>query len=206
MHVTYSSAMDSSDTLAVDPIGHELSAAFAEASERGRRVAFVVAELRSRRRWAEDLGEPAARRLADLHDRIARSVMKKHRGRKVGPSDEYQMLFGEPHHALDFALAYFHALDKLGQGGAGEVIPGVGIHLGREGARDREIARRLASLAGERQILLTRDAFEKTRPRLEASKGVCWQAFAGDAAEGEAEPLDVVEVHVQERGPDDLEE
>jgi class 3 adenylate cyclase len=185
--------MDSSDTLGVDP--RQLEPAVALASDRGSRVAFLVADLRSRRRWAESLGEHAARRLADLHDRIARSVMKKHEGRKVGPSGEYLMVFGEPDQALDFALAYFQALDKLGQGGATEVVPGVGIHFGRDGDRDREIARKLASLAGDRRILLTRDAFEETRPRAEISHGVCWQAFA-DAADGENEPLEVVEVDI----------
>lgn len=200
MYFEWARFMDSSDTLTFDPGGLEPPAALAEG---GCGVAYVVADLQNRQRWAEILGEGTARRLADLHDRVARSVMKKHQGRQVGPSGEYQMLFGRPDHALDFALAYFQALDKLSQGGATEIQSGVGIHYGRDGVRGPEIARKLASLAGERRILLTRDAFDHTRRHLEAARRLGWQACERYLSEDTAEPLDLVEIQVPRGNAED---
>lgn len=180
-----------------------LSAALTEAASRDRGVVHLAAELPNRTRWAEDLGEHTARRLADLHDRIARSLMKKHQGRQVAPSGQYLMRFGRADDALGFALAYFRALDRLSQGGAIELVSGVGIHHGEDGAQGREIARRLAARAGHRRILLTREAFDLARPLLEAAPWLGWQAYGRVETEGDREPLEVVEVQVPELGAED---
>lgn len=121
----------------------------------------------------------------------------------MGSIGEYQMLFVEPGDALEFAWSYFRALDKLSEGGATEIVSGVGIHHGHDAARDREIAVKLAASAGHRRIFLTQDAFDLARPHLEASRKLAWQACGSRESEGSDEPFEVVEIRVSDPGLED---
>ena len=74
----------------------------------------------------EHLGDAAMGRLWAAHDRLARDLVRAWRGREVGRSDGFLLLFEDPSAALGFALAYHRGLSSL----AVSLKARVGMHMG----------------------------------------------------------------------------
>ena len=62
---------------------------------------------------AESIGDAAMADVWISHDRAARDLLVKHRGREIDKTDGMLMLFDEAADAVSYALAYHHALAEL---------------------------------------------------------------------------------------------
>ncbi len=62
---------------------------------------------------AEAIGDAAMAEVWISHDRAARDLLVKHRGREIDKTDGMLMLFDEAADAVSYALAYHHALAEL---------------------------------------------------------------------------------------------
>ncbi|MCP4659765.1 MAG: protein kinase, partial [bacterium] len=134
-------------------------------------------------RLVERLGDSAAAELFADHDRLARDLLAEHGGRELEKTGAgFLLLFARPIHAVFYAQAYHEAVRELAPTAGSELTARVGIHLGelvlrRSPSEDagagasplvaeglaRTTVTRLMSLAGGRQTLLTRTAFDVAR-------------------------------------------
>jgi len=153
---------------------------------------------------AEAIGDAAMAEVWISHDRAARDLLVKHRGREIDKTDGMLMLFDEAADAVSYALAYHHALAQL-------PVPlkaRAGIHVGAVmlrkntaedvalGAKPLEVeglakptTARIMSLAQGAQTLITaeaREALGETSLRIE-SHGY-WMV------KGIPEPIELFEV------------
>jgi len=153
---------------------------------------------------AEAIGDAAMADVWISHDRAARDLLVKHRGREIDKTDGMLMLFDEAADAVSYALAYHHALAEL-------PVPlkaRAGIHVGPVmlrkntaedvalGAKPIEVeglakptTARIMSLAQGAQTLITaetREALGATELRIE-SHGF-WMV------KGIPEPIELFEV------------
>ena len=137
--------------------------------------ALLLTDVVDSTKLAESIGDEAMAEVWTSHDRVARDLLPKFRGREIDKTDGMLMLFDGAADAVAYALAYHHAL-------AGLSVPlkaRAGVHVGavtlREnsaadialGAKPIEVeglakptAARVMSLARGGQILLTTEARE----------------------------------------------
>ena len=153
---------------------------------------------------AESIGDAAMADVWISHDRAARDLLVKHRGREIDKTDGMLMLFDEAADAVSYALAYHHALAELPL----PLKARAGIHVGPVmlrkntaedvalGAKPLEVeglakptTARIMSLAQGAQTLITaeaREALGETTLRIE-SHGF-WMV------KGIPEPIELFEV------------
>ena len=122
----------------------------------------------------ERLGDRRAAELFRRHDRLARDLLQRHRGREIDKTDGFLALFERPINAVAFALDYQRALRDLGAEQRLTLTARVGVHVGdvllwenaaediAQGAKRIEVeglakpvAARLMNLARPGQILLS---------------------------------------------------
>jgi len=143
---------------------------------------LVLTELVGFAALTQTLGDAWAAALAHRHDRLARDLLAEHRGLEIDRGDGFLLLFERPAVAVDFALAYHRAIDAFARQEDIELAARVGLHVGEvylrrnpdsdvaRGAKPleveglaRSLALRILALAGPRQTLLTRGAFDLAR-------------------------------------------
>jgi predicted ATPase/class 3 adenylate cyclase len=136
-------------------------------------LALLLTDVVDSTQLAERLGDAAAAELSAAHDRVARDLLRKWRGREIDKTDGMLMLFDAAADAAAYAVAYHVALAAL-------PVPlraRVGLHVGpvilrtnsaedvAHGAKPLEVegiakpmAARIMSLALGGQTLLTAEA------------------------------------------------
>src|SRR5690349_2316912 len=142
-------------------------------SPTGGVLTLLITDIVDSTSLAEALGEGATAELWSSHDRLARDLLRRWSGREIDKSDGMLVLFGRPHDAVGFALAYHAGLAAL-------PVPmkaRVGIHTGTATLREnsaadialgakpleidgvaKSIAARVMSIALGGQTLVTADA------------------------------------------------
>ena len=159
-------------------------------------------------RLSEVLGDRAVAELWVGHDRIARDLLQRHRGREIDKTDGMLLLFEGVDEAIAYALDYHRALASLPVA----LVARAGIHLGpvilRENSREdvargakplevdgiaKPIAARVMSLARGRQTLLSAEA---RRALVHAALQI--RSHGHWAVKGIAEPLELFEVAERE--------
>ncbi len=166
--------------------------------------ALLLTDVVDSTKLAESIGDEAMAEVWTSHDRVARDLLPKFRGREIDKTDGMLMLFDGAADAVAYALAYHHAL-------AGLPVPlkaRAGVHVGavtlREnsaadialGAKPIEVeglakptAARVMSLARGGQILLTTEAREDLgKTELKVVSHGHWMV------KGVADPLELFEV------------
>ena len=160
----------------------------------------------------ERLGDTRAAEVWAAHERRARDLLARHRGREIDRSDGFFLLFDEAADAARFALAYHEALADLALNAR------LGIHVGpvtlREntledvarGAKRIEVeglakplAARIMALANGGQTLLsatTREALSGTVP-----EGAEIERHGHYRLKGIEEPVEVFELGVRDASP-----
>ena len=135
--------------------------------------ALLLTDVVDSTRLTERLDEGEATALWSTHDRLARDLIPKWRGREIDKTDGMLVLFDAVDDAVGYALAYQRALRERGLG----IEARAGIHVGpislranpaddvARGAKPVEVdgialptVARVMSVAGGGQILLSEDA------------------------------------------------
>jgi len=135
--------------------------------------ALLLTDVVDSTRLTEQLGEDAATALWSAHDRLARDLIPRWRGREIDKTDGMLLLFDAVGDAVGYALAYHQALRDRGLG----IRARAGIHLGpvtlranpaedvARGAKPIEVdgialpmVARIMSIAGGSQTLLSEEA------------------------------------------------
>jgi predicted ATPase/class 3 adenylate cyclase len=135
--------------------------------------ALLLTDVVDSTRLTEQLAESAATALWSAHDRLARDLVPKWRGREIEKTDGIFLLFDSVDDAVGYALAYHQALRNGGLG----ITARAGIHLGpvslrantaddvARGAKPIELdgiavpmVARIMSIAGGGQTLLSDQA------------------------------------------------
>lgn len=135
--------------------------------------ALLLTDVVDSTKLTEALGDAAMAGLWAMHDRAARDLLPVWRGREIDKTDGMLLLFDSPADALDYALAYHHALAAL----ALPFKARAGLHVGpvtlranpaddiARGAKPVEVdglalsvAARVMSIALGGQTLLSADA------------------------------------------------
>ena len=178
---------------------------------------LLLSDLVDSTRLVEQLGDSSSAELFRHHDRKARDLLEKHRGREIDKTDGFLLLFQRPWEAVRYALDYHRALAELSKAESVELAARVGIHFGEvilrrnppqdvaRGAKPLEAeglakptAARLMSLARGRQTLLTHGAFDLARRsavgQIENAESLHWLAHGGYLFKGVREPVEVYEV------------
>src|SRR5678816_937177 len=88
--------------------------------------ALLLTDVVDSTRLTEQLDEAAATALWSAHDRLARDLIPKWRGREIDKTDGMLVLFDTAADAVGYALAYHRALREHGLG----VEARAGIHVG----------------------------------------------------------------------------
>lgn len=163
------------------------------------------------------LGEKRAAELIRRHDRLARDLMRRHRGREIDKTDGFLVLFERPIQACAFALEYQRRLAELARLEDAALAARIGIHVGEaviwenppeevaRGAKPVEVeglvkpaAARLMSLAMPGQILLSGMAHAIARRGLgeldEVAARVEFRDHGRYRLKGVSEPMAVFEV------------
>ncbi len=166
--------------------------------------ALLLTDVVDSTKLAESIGDEAMAAVWTSHDRVARDLLPKFRGREIDKTDGMLMLFDGAADAAAYALAYHHAL-------AGLPVPlkaRAGVHVGavtlREnsaadialGAKPIEVeglakptAARVMSLARGGQTLLTTEAREDLgKTELKVVSHGHWMV------KGVADPIELFEV------------
>ena len=170
--------------------------------------ALLVTDVVDSTRLTEMLGNAEAARLWAAHDRIARDLLPKHRGREIDKSDGLLLLFADAGDAAAYAQAYHRALQSL----AVPLQARAGLHVGpvilREnsradvalGAKPVEVegiakatAARIMALALPGQTLLSPDAAGSLQ-------GAAWRLHSHGhwLLKGVAEPVELFEASTAE--------
>ncbi len=135
--------------------------------------ALLLTDVVDSTRLTEQLEESAATALWSAHDRLARDLIPRWRGREIDKTDGMLLLFDSVGDAVGYALAYHQALRDAGL----EIAARAGIHLGpvslranpaddiARGAKPIEVdgialpmVARIMSIAGGGQTLLSEEA------------------------------------------------
>ncbi len=209
--------LESLPTLAGAPGPSDLDAYRAASDGSAIVRTLVMTDLVRSTQLIESLGDERAFELAGRHDRTARDLLKRFGGLEIDKSDGFLLLFERPADAVAYAFAYHRSLERLSKEEGVELTARVGIHLGEvrlrhnprddvsRGAKPLEVegiakptAARVMSLAGPRQTLLTRTAFDLAR-RVDAAGELAetqlsWLAHGSYVFQGVEEPLEVFEV------------
>jgi predicted ATPase/class 3 adenylate cyclase/Tfp pilus assembly protein PilF len=136
-------------------------------------LALLQTDLVGSTALSERLGDAATAALWSAHDRIARDLLRRWRGREIDKSDGFLLLFAQAADALEYALGYQRALAELSQ----PLQARAGLHVGpvttransdediAQGAKRLEVdglakptAARVMALAQGGQTLLSADA------------------------------------------------
>ena len=165
----------------------------------------------------ERMGDLAAAELIRKHDRLARTLADRHRGREIDKTDGFMMMFDRPIHAVAFALEYQRSLKQLNAAARTSLSARVGIHVGdvvvwdnsaediARGAKPVEveglvkpITSRLMNLALPGQILLSNIAWSLAH-RAQGELGdslqtVRWRTHGRYRFRGVPDPVPVFEV------------
>jgi WD40 repeat protein/serine/threonine protein kinase/class 3 adenylate cyclase len=168
------------------------------------------------------LGDAAASRISERHDRLARELLAQHDGLEIDKTDGFLLLFDRPAQAVAYALAYHRALEKLSSEIDVELSARAGIHLGEvilrenpaedveRGAKPIEAeglakptAARVMALAGGGQTLLSRGAFDLARRAVVGAEQdeLEWRAHGAYLFKGIDEPMEIFEVGVPGTAP-----
>jgi putative peptide modification system cyclase len=163
------------------------------------------------------LGEKRGAELMRRHDRLARDLIRRHRGREIDKTDGFLVLFERPIQACAFALEYQRRLAELARGEDAALAARIGIHVGEaviwenppeevaRGAKPVEVeglvkpaAARLMALALPGQILLSGMAYAIARRGLgELAEGAARVEFRHHGRyrlKGVSEPMAVFEI------------
>lgn len=163
------------------------------------------------------LGEKRAAELIRRHDRLARDLMRRYRGREIDKTDGFLVLFERPILACAFALEYQRRLAELARLEDAALAARIGIHVGEaviwenppeevaRGAKPVEVeglvkpaAARLMSLAMPGQILLSGMAHAIARRGLGELEGIAAKVEFRDHGryrlKGVSEPMAVFEI------------
>ena len=166
--------------------------------------ALLLTDVVDSTKLSESLGDAAIAALWAAHDRVARDLLPRHRGREIDKTDGMLLLFDEAADAVAYAGEYHRAL-------AGLPIPlkaRAGLHVGavilRENAADdiargakplevdgisKPTAARVMALAHGGQILLTAEA-----QRALGATALAVQSHGHWAMKGLSEPIEIFEV------------
>ena len=166
--------------------------------------ALLLTDVVDSTKLSESLGDAAIAALWAAHDRVARDLLPRHRGREIDKTDGMLLLFDEAADAVAYAGEYHRAL-------AGLPIPlkaRAGLHVGavilrensaddiRRGAKPLEVdgiskptAARVMALAHGGQILLTAEA-----QRALGATALAVQSHGHWAMKGLSEPIEIFEV------------
>lgn len=185
---------------------------------------LLLNDLIDSTRLVETLGDERAAEIFEQHDRRARDLLKRCRGREIDKADGFLMLFERPLDAVRFALGYHAALAELSEREGVAVSSRVGIHVGEvvlrvssaedvaQGAKPLEVeglakamAARLMSLAGAGQTLISRGVYDLARRAAvgaaEVPEGLCWVEHGRYRMQGVKEPVEVFEAGVEGSSP-----
>ncbi len=196
----------------------------AGAAEGARIATLLLSDLVGSSALVERTGDAASAALFEKHDRIARDLLYQHGGREIDKTDGFLLLFDRPWPAVLYALDYHRALAELSRAEGVELASRVGIHLGEvvlrrnppkdvaRGAKPLEVeglakptAARLMSVAGGRQTLMTRTAFDLARRSATGSAqgadSLRWLAHGSYLFKGVEEPVEVFEVGAEGVAP-----
>ncbi|HWS25607.1 MAG TPA: putative peptide modification system cyclase, partial [Xanthomonadales bacterium] len=200
-----------SDSLAsTDPISG------ATAGEPSLRTILIL-DLADSTALVDQLGDQRAAELIRRHDRLARDLMRRHRGREIDKTDGFLLLFERPVQAISFALEYQRRLRELALLENTPISARIGIHVGEvvlwensadeiaRGAKPvdveglaKPIAARLMALAGPAQTLLSAMAYGLTERAAielhESGRAPLWKAHGSYQFKGVTEPVSVFEV------------
>lgn len=171
----------------------------------------------------ERLGDQRSLEIFARHDRLARSLLEKWGGREIDKSDGFLLLFKRPADAVRYALEYHAALQELSEVEQVRLRSRVGIHLGEiflrenpheevaRGAKPLEVegfakstAARVMGLAGGRQTLMSRGAYELAQRALAHATdlpNIKWMSHGLYRMKGVAEPMEICEVGVEGLAP-----
>jgi predicted ATPase/class 3 adenylate cyclase/Tfp pilus assembly protein PilF len=174
--------------------------------------ALLFTDVVDSTRLVERLGDARAAEVWAEHDRRARDLLARHRGREIGRADGFFLLFDDPTDAARYALAYHQALADLA------LSARAGLHVGpitlREniaediarGAKSTEVeglatplTARVMALAGPRQTLLSRAAREALADRL--PEGTEVESHGHFRLKGVEAPLEIFELGVRGSSP-----
>ena len=175
---------------------------------------LLLSDLVDSTRLVEQLGDQHAVRLFARHDRLARDLLARYQGQEIDKTDGFLLLFERPWPAVRYALAYHQALVDLEKETGSALRARVGIHLGEvfvrentpqdvaRGAKPVEVeglakptAARLMGLAGPRQTLLTRGAFDLARrAAVDFEESIEWLRHGPYLFQGVEEAFEICEV------------
>ena len=162
----------------------------------------------------QELGDGLAVRLIQVHHARVRRVLDQFRDAEEidTAGDSFLVVFARPSDAVRFALELQHRLGDLAQEQHKAVWDRVGIHVGeviieeRGGASDLygmqvDVAARVMGLAGARQILMTRFAFDSARQVLRGEEvagrePLRWLNHGPYLLKGVEEPVEICEVRL----------
>jgi putative peptide modification system cyclase len=178
---------------------------------------LVVCDIADSTALVERMGDQNAANIIRKHDRLARALIERHKGREIDKTDGFLLLFERPIQAAAFALDYQRALKHLSAAEGVVVRARVGIHMGdvviwenapedvARGAKPIEVeglvkpvAARLAQLAKPQQILMS-SAVADIAHRAEGELGhgvavrVHWKTHGRYRFKGLPDPIEVVE-------------
>ncbi|WHZ20272.1 MAG: Adenylate cyclase [Rhodanobacteraceae bacterium] len=186
---------------------------------------LVVCDIADSTALVERMGDQNAANVIRKHDRLARALIERHKGREIDKTDGFLLLFDRPIQAAAFALDYQRGLKHMSAAEGVVVRARVGVHMGdvviwenapedvARGAKPIEVeglvkpvAARLAQLARPQQILMS-DAAAGIAHRAEGELGaqaaqrVHWKDHGKYRFKGLPEPIEVVEVGEDEVAP-----
>jgi len=156
---------------------HDETSAPADHGEPTLRTILMV-DLADSTGLMQRLGDQRGAELIRRHDRFARDLLRRYRGREIDKTNGFLLLFERPIQAVGFALEYQRRLQELAELEGVAIAARVGIHVGEvviwenaaeeiaRGAKPVEVeglakpvAARLMGLALAKQILMTGVAY-----------------------------------------------
>ena len=178
---------------------------------------LLLTDLVDSTRLIERIGDVRGSELLADSDRIARDLLVQFNGTEIDKTDGFLFLFERPIDAVRYALAYHTALAELESRVGASISSRAGIHLGevvlrRNAPQDVELgakpvevdglakhtAARVMSLAGTKQTLLTRGAFDLSRRatvgETALDEEIQWLAHGQYRFKGVSEPMEIFEV------------
>lgn len=178
---------------------------------------LLLLDLADSTALVDRLGDQRAAELVRRHDRLARDLLRRHRGREIDKTDGFLLLFERPVQAVGFALEYQRRLQELAQLERAQLAARIGIHVGEvvlwensaeevaAGAKpvdveglSKPVAARLMALALPGQILMSavaRELAERAEVELAASgRPLAWQDHGPYRFKGVSDAVSVHEV------------
>ena len=170
---------------------------------------LLLTDIVDSTRLVERLGDARAAEVFAAHDRHARALLVRHRGREIDRTDGFFLLFDDAADAGSFALAYHEALAVLA------ISARVGIHVGSvtlranapadiaRGAKPIEVeglakplAARVMALASGGQTLMTAAARSALDAALPAGSGI--KRHGHYVLKGIEDPIEVFELGLRD--------